>query len=89
MQTGVKIIIGIFAGLGVLGILLSTSFLTRWGEAQLVGVFYNIVIFGAGIFGAMLGSKSSTGKAIGLGIAFLFLMGGLLMVFFNVIWPML
>ena len=88
MSKGPKIVAMVFIGLGVLGFILATGFLTNWSESALIGAALALITGLAGAGGAFLGS-SSTGKAIGLGLLIAILVNVALIGFFQIIWPML
>lgn len=88
MAKGPLIVAIIFIVLGALGILLSTALFTNWSETALIGAAFAFLSTAAALFGVKLGDPS-TGKAVGFGILFGFLMNLTLVIFFNVIWPML
>ncbi|MBU41674.1 MAG: hypothetical protein CMN76_00525 [Spirochaetaceae bacterium] len=88
MEKGPRIIAVVFASLGVLGFALSTGFFTNFSESALVAGAFGLISGAAGALGAKTGSPS-TGKALGLAFLFSILVTVILIVFFQVIWPML
>ncbi len=78
----------VFVGFGVLWFLLATGFFMKSSEGALVDGAMGLLPGIAGFFGARTGSQS-IGRAVGLGVGYSVLAGLSLVVFFDVIWPML
>lgn len=83
-----RIVAAVFIGLGVAGFLLNTSFFSNISELALIGGAFALIAGLAGSAGALVGNPS-TGKSIGFGILFSVLATALLVLFFQIIWPLL
>ena len=88
MNAAMNIATLIFVPLGLIMVLLATGFFSNWSETALVNASFGVLFAAGGLAGAYLG-RNNIIKALLLGILGSIFCIAMLVLFFQILWPLL